>query len=119
MVLFRVAYEQSGNVIALWVANQTDRGVTLLGGRYEVPATWFQSINPLLIILLTPALIGFWARRAQRHGAPDLLARMSFGCVIAALSMVVMVCPLSSRTPDRRPGDGRAAPTPSSPSGGR
>jgi POT family proton-dependent oligopeptide transporter len=103
VVLFRVAYEQSGNVIALWVANQTDRGVTLLGGRYEVPATWFQTINPLLIILLTPALIGFWARRAQRRGAPDLLARMSFGCVIAALSMVVMVAAAAAHAATGQP----------------
>jgi POT family proton-dependent oligopeptide transporter len=91
VVLFRIGYEQSGNVIALWIANQTDRGLDLLGGRYQVPATWFQSINPLLIILLTPALIGFWARRAQKRGPPNLLARMSLGCAIAALSMVVMV----------------------------
>ncbi len=91
VILFRVGYEQSGNVIALWVADQTDRGVSWLGRRYEVPATWFQSINPLLIILLTPALIAFWTRRAQKRGPPDLLARMSLGCAVAALSMVVMV----------------------------
>ncbi|MFZ0269233.1 peptide MFS transporter [Caulobacter sp.] len=103
VVLFRVGYEQSGNVIALWVADQTDRGVQLLGGRYEVPATWFQSINPLLIILLTPALMGFWARRAQRRGPPDLLARMSVGCAIAALSMVVMVAAAAAHAASGQP----------------
>ena len=91
VVLFRVGYEQSGNVIALWVAHQTDRSIVLLGSRFEIPATWFQAINPLLIIVLTPPLIGFWARRASRLGAPNLLRRMSFGCVIASLAMIVMV----------------------------
>jgi POT family proton-dependent oligopeptide transporter len=100
VVLFRIGYEQSGNVIALWVEHQTDRGIDLFGARYEIPATWFQSINPLLIIVLTPFLMRYWARRAERHGPANLLARMSLGCVVASLSMVVMVvaAALNART---------------------
>jgi len=91
VVLFRIGYEQSGNVIALWVAQQTDRAIAPFGMRFEIPATWFQSINPLLIIVLTPFLMRYWAHRAKRRGPANLLARMSLGCLIAALSMVVMV----------------------------
>ena len=89
VILFRIAYEQSGNVIALWVAHQTDR--TLFGGTVTIPATWFQAINPLLIILLTPVLLAWWGRQERRRGRPNLLLRMSLGCVIAGLSMLVMV----------------------------
>src|SRR5258708_7859312 len=46
VVLFRIGYEQSGNVIALWVADYTDRSLNLFGSRLTIPATWFQSINP-------------------------------------------------------------------------
>jgi POT family proton-dependent oligopeptide transporter len=91
VVLFRVGYEQSGNVIALWVAHQTDRSVDVLGLRATIPATWFQAINPLLIIALTPVLIALWGRWERLHGAANLLRRMSLGCLIASLSMVVMV----------------------------
>jgi POT family proton-dependent oligopeptide transporter len=91
VVLFRIAYEQSGNVIALWVAHQTDRHVDLFGLTAEIPATWFQSINPLLIIVLTPLLIRWW-RRTDRGSAPAVLfVRMSFGCLIAGLAMAVMI----------------------------
>ncbi|HEX7656469.1 MAG TPA: MFS transporter, partial [Sphingomonas sp.] len=90
IVLFRVAYEQSGNVIALWVAHQTDRHLYLFGG-VELPATWFQSINPLLIILLTPLLIRWWRRRDGGSSPAVLFRRMSIGCLIAALAMLVMV----------------------------
>ena len=89
VVLFRVAYEQSGNVIALWVAHQTDR--TLFGGTVTIPATWFQAINPLLIIVLAPVLLAWWGRQERRHGRPNLLLRMSLGCAVAGLSMLVMV----------------------------
>src|SRR4051794_9375320 len=66
VVLFRVGYEQSGNVIALWVADFTDR--SLLGR--TIPATWFQSINPLLIIVGTPLLIRWWRRRKAKETTP-------------------------------------------------
>ena len=91
VVLFRVGYEQSGNVIALWVQHQTDRTLTLPSGRVTIPATWFQAINPLLIIVLTPVLIAWWRRRERRNGAANLFGRMSLGCVVASLSMIVMM----------------------------
>lgn len=91
VVLFRVGYEQSGNVIALWVAHQTDRAVELFGHRFTIPATWFQSINPFLIIALTPILVGHWGRLERRRGPVNLFWRMSLGCVVASASMLVMV----------------------------
>jgi POT family proton-dependent oligopeptide transporter len=91
VVLFRVGYEQSGNVIALWVRDFTDRSIPVFGTGAAIPATWFQSINPLLIILLTPVLIRFWRSRGVAETVPSLLRRMSFGCVLAGLAMAVMV----------------------------
>jgi POT family proton-dependent oligopeptide transporter len=91
VVLFRIGYEQSGNVIALWVADFTDRSVDLLGRRWTIPATWFQSINPLLIIVGTPVLIQIWRRGSRKDSVPHLLRRMAIGCVIATAAMLVMV----------------------------
>ncbi len=91
IVLFRIGYEQSGNVIALWVAHQTDRTVGLFGHVFTLPATWFQAINPLLIIALTPVLIAWWGRRERLHGGANLLRRMSLGCAISGLALLVMV----------------------------
>ena len=91
VILFRVGYEQSGNVIALWIAHQTDRTLLLSGRAFTVPATWFQAINPLLIITLTPVLIGIWGRRERHRGAPNLLRRMSLGCAVASAAMLLMV----------------------------
>jgi len=91
VVLFRIGYEQSGNIIALWIDGQTDRHIQLFGHSLEIPATWFQSINPLLIIVLTPFLMRFWGKRDARIGARDLLHRMAFGCAIATVASLVMV----------------------------
>src|SRR4029079_14743527 len=80
VVLFRIGYEQSGNVIALWVSDFTDRS---LGG-FSIPATWFQSINPLLIIVGTPILIRFWRARRAQETAPHLSRRMANGLATPA-----------------------------------
>ena len=91
IVLFRVGYEQSGNVIALWVADRTDRSIDLLGLGLTIPATWFQSINPLLIILGTPLLIRIWRKGRTKETVSHLLRRMAVGCLIASAAMLVMV----------------------------
>jgi POT family proton-dependent oligopeptide transporter len=85
VVLFRIAYEQSGNTIALWVSERTDRS---LGG-WVVPATWFQSINPLIIILLTPFLMEYWRKRKEAGHAHNLFRRMALGCALAGLAGVI------------------------------
>jgi POT family proton-dependent oligopeptide transporter len=100
VVLFRVGYEQSGNVIALWVADRTDRSVDLFGLRLVVPATWFQSINPFLIILGTPVLIRIWKRRNANETVPHLLRRMAIGCVIASAALLVMVAAALASGPE-------------------
>jgi POT family proton-dependent oligopeptide transporter len=100
VVLFRVGYEQSGNVIALWVSDRTDRSVDLLGLGFTIPATWFQSINPLLIILGTPLLIRLWRRGRSKESISHLLRRMGTGCLFASLAMLVMVMAAGASGPE-------------------
>jgi len=103
VVLFRVGYEQSGNVIALWVADFTDRSIDLFGSRLSIPATWFQSINPLLIIVGTPVLIRFWKSGQAKETTSRLLRRMAIGCVIATGAMLVMVAAALASGPHGAP----------------
>ncbi len=91
VVLFRIAYEQSGNTIALWVKDRTDRMLEIGGLAWEIPATWFQSINPLLIITLTPFLVHYWRRRTEAGHSVNLFRRMSLGCALAGAASIIMV----------------------------
>jgi POT family proton-dependent oligopeptide transporter len=78
--LFWAAFEQQGNTIALWAERFTDRGVDLFGWRAEIPVTWFQAFNPLMIFLFTPPLVGFWTRLARRGREPSPIMKLSLGC---------------------------------------
>jgi proton-dependent oligopeptide transporter, POT family len=88
--LFWAAFEQQGNTIALWAERFTDRGVGLLGWRAEIPVTWFQAFNPLMIFLFTPPLVALWGRLARRGWEPSTMRKLSLGCFGVALSYGVM-----------------------------
>ena len=64
--LFWATYEQSGNTIALWADDYTDRYIDLVLWKGEIPVTWFQAVNPFLIFAFTPFVVALWARQAER-----------------------------------------------------
>ncbi len=88
--LFWAAFEQQGNTIALWASQFTDRSVDFFGWRADIPVTWFQAFNPLMIFLFTPPLVAFWGRLARQGREPSTLRKMAFGCLGLALSYGVM-----------------------------
>ncbi len=93
--LFWAAFEQQGNTIAVWAAQHTDRAVGLFGWRAEIPVTWFQAFNPLMIFLFTPPLVAFWGRLAQRGREPSTMRKLSIGCLGVSLSYAVMAAAAS------------------------
>jgi len=80
VTVFRAAYEQVGNTVALWADSGVDRA---LGG-WTIPMTWFQSLNPLFVMLLTPPLLAYWHRRAAAGADQAPLRRMACGALIVA-----------------------------------
>jgi proton-dependent oligopeptide transporter, POT family len=85
--LFWAAYEQQGNTIALWAEHSTDRSINLLFWQGEIPVTWFQAFNPLMIFLFTPPLIAFWSRPGRE---PPTVQKLFLGCVLLALAYLIL-----------------------------
>lgn len=99
--IFRGAYEQVGNTLPLLI----DTGVDRVVAGFTIPMTWFQSLNPLLVISMTPLLLLHWRRRtdAGRDTSPAL--KMAIGALIVAVAYV-MLAALSAWTGDARIGWG-------------
>jgi POT family proton-dependent oligopeptide transporter len=89
--LFFATYEQQGNTIALWADDFTDRTIDLVVWHGEIPVTWFQAFNPLLIFAFTPLIVGLWSRQARRGREPSTITKMALGCFAVALSYLIMV----------------------------
>jgi len=86
VTVFRGAYEQYGNTLALW----TDVGVDRTIGSWSIPMTWFPSLDPLLVIMMTPLLLAHWRRRAQAGSPGSAMRKMALGALIAAAAYLLL-----------------------------
>jgi POT family proton-dependent oligopeptide transporter len=89
--LFWASYEQSGNTIALWADDHTNRSIDLVVWRGEIPVTWFQAFNPFMIFAFTPFIVALWAWQARRGEEPSTVVKMALGCFTLGLANLIMV----------------------------
>ena len=86
VVFFWMGFEQAGGTMSLFADQQTDR---LVFG-WEVPASYFQAINPLAIVALGPLLSMMWTRiDASRYAIPTP-AKMGLGMIILGLGFILL-----------------------------
>ena len=95
--IFRGAYEQIGNTIPLW----TDVGVDRAAGHITIPMTWFQALNPLLVIALTPVLLLYWRRRAEATREIPPAHKMAIGALIVAAAYLLLATISALAGPNR------------------
>jgi len=88
-IVFWSVYEQQGNTMALWADANTDR---MIFG-WQMPASWFQSFNPLMIFILVPLLNLFWSWQDRRGKEPSSIAKMGIGCILLAAAFLILVPP--------------------------
>ena len=86
VTLFRSAYEQTGNTVMLWA----DSGVDKMAGTFAIPMTWFISINPLCVMLITPLLLAWWRRREAAGLDPLPTQRMATGALIVGAAYLLL-----------------------------
>ncbi|GGD33352.1 peptide MFS transporter [Pseudoxanthomonas indica] len=84
--IFRGAYEQIGNTLPLWIDSGVDRSL----GSFVIPMTWFQSLNPLLVISMTPFLLWFWRLRAGQGKETRPAIKMAIGALIVAAAYLML-----------------------------
>jgi POT family proton-dependent oligopeptide transporter len=58
---------------------------------FEMPSTWFQSVNPMFIFALTPLLITFWGGQSRRGKEPGSITKMALGCILLGVSFLPLV----------------------------
>ena len=87
-VVFWAVYEQQGNTMQTWADEQT---VWPVVAGFQIPSTWFQSFNPMCIVLMAPLLDIFWQWQAKRGTEPTSVSKMAIGAVILGLSFIVMI----------------------------
>lgn len=61
-------------------------------GSFQVPTSWFDSMNALVCIALGPVLAAVWARMAKRpQGDISMFKKTALGIILVGVSYIVMV----------------------------
>ncbi len=81
-ILFWAVYEQQGNTLQLFAEHNTDWHI--LG--WEMPSTWFQSLNPAFIFILAPLL-----DRLSRQQQSSSISKMALGAILLGGSFLVLI----------------------------
>ncbi len=90
MVVFTAIYmigqQTYGGVINLYVRDRVDK--TVMG--FDIPTTWFLSLNPVIIVLGGPLVSKFWLRHDRTARRLPAISRILTGTGLMALSYVLM-----------------------------
>lgn len=95
-IFFFAGFEQAGSSMTLYTEKYIDREV----GSFVVPTEWFQSVNPLLIVILAPLLTVLWRWLGQRGKEPSIPVKMSMGMVLLGLGFLVLYGAVCARGGD-------------------
>lgn len=93
-IFFFAGFEQAGSSFTLYTEKFVNRD---LGG-FMIPTEWFQSINPLFIVLLTPIFALFWPSKVgQKITTP---VKMGSGLVLLGVGFLFMLGAVHQRGGD-------------------
>ncbi|MFI2812323.1 MULTISPECIES: peptide MFS transporter [Microbulbifer] len=83
---FWSGFEQAGSSLNLFGRDYTDRMI----GAFEIPASWFQNVNPMFIIILSPFFAALWINLGKRMITPSYGMKCAIGLMIMASGFIVM-----------------------------
>ncbi len=86
IIAFFSAFEQAGGLMNIYAKEKTNR--MLMG--WEVPATWFQSLNSFFIITLGVSVAAYWAKRKLKGTEASSLFKMIIGLGITGVGFLFM-----------------------------
>ena len=86
MIFFWAAFEQAGASLTFFAEEQTER--SLFG--MTIPASYFQSVNAVSVVLLAPITAAIWVALAKRNKEPNSLIKQSLGLMILALGYLLI-----------------------------
>jgi POT family proton-dependent oligopeptide transporter len=86
VIVFWGAFEQAGGLMNIYASEKTDR--MLMG--WEVPASWFQSLNAMFIIFLGTSVAAYWASRKLKGKVSTSLFKMIIGLIIMGTGFFFM-----------------------------
>ena len=84
-LIFWAGFEQAGSSLTLFA----DRATRLVVLGFTYPSSWFQSVEPLFVIIFSPIFAWLWIRLGRRE--PSSPAKFTLGLFFLSLSFLLVV----------------------------
>lgn len=81
--VFWMVYDQAATELSTFAVRRTDLSVA----GWEMPSSWLQAINPIMVIVLAPVFAALWVRAGARFSTP---LKFSVAMVLCGLSFLIM-----------------------------
>ena len=86
VIFFWACYEQAGSSLTYITEHQVDRKI----GSWLFPTAWFQSVNPVAIVVLAPVFVALWEYLAKRNIEPSSPTKQVFGLIFLSFGYIVI-----------------------------
>jgi len=87
VVFFWMAFEQAGSSMNLFA----DRHTSLSLAGFAFPSSWFQSVNPMFILIFAPVFASVWVKLGRAGREPSTALKMVLGLTFLGIGFLFMV----------------------------
>ncbi len=81
--VFWMVYDQGATELALFAQKKTDLSVA----GWQMPSSWLQAVNPIMVIVLAPLFAALWVKAGSRLGTP---LKFAVAMALCGVSFVIM-----------------------------
>ncbi|WP_200307795.1 oligopeptide:H+ symporter [Streptomyces adelaidensis] len=89
--VFWMIYDQGSSTLAIFADGSADNSV--LG--WEFPVSWYQSLNPVMIMAAAPVFAWLWVWLNRRGQEPSTIAKFSVALLLIGASFFLFLAPLA------------------------
>ncbi|WP_128431346.1 peptide MFS transporter [Streptomyces cyaneus] len=89
--VFWMIYDQGATTLSLFADSSADNRVF----GWEFPVSWYQSVNPVLIMAIAPLFAWLWVWLNRRGKEPSTAVKFASGLLLIGVSFFVFLIPLS------------------------
>ncbi|MGW0568787.1 oligopeptide:H+ symporter [Streptomyces tauricus] len=89
--VFWMIYDQGGSTLSIFAESSADNSVF----GWEFPVSWYQSVNPVMIMALAPVFAWAWLALNRAGREPSTIVKFASGLVLVGASFFLFLAPLT------------------------
>ncbi len=86
VIFFWSAFEQAGSSLTIFAKDQCDRTF----GNWEMPTTWLQSVNPIVVVSFAPIMAMLWEKLGKKGREPHSVVKQALGLFLLSIGYFVI-----------------------------